>query len=360
MRAPCRFSISVKALVFCFFAALVAACAPAQSEAQRGEAETREAGSAEAPADDRAYYSAWTVITVGVADLDVALSLWVDEFGFNIVSRKDGGDADLARLWGLAPEDISRQALVRTGDAATGMIHFVEFNDPDPPVRRGANNYDLTPKNLDIYVRDIPQKVMDLKAKGERFRTDEADEFHATDGTVFREIHMLAHDDINVVMLEVVGEEKAYSHAGVAGIGPFVFIVPEAEIERDYFKSIFLVDKLNDNVFKGPEIEKTVGLPKGTELHISIWGREGFELGELEVIEYKGVSGDNLYPKAKPKALGILHIGYVVPDAAPLVNRLKARGVPVTHHGKVSTLIAEGEVISFASPAGLTIEVYER
>ena len=138
----------------------------------------------------------------------------------------------------------------------------------------------------------------------------------------------------------------------------FVFIVPDVEIESTFFQSLFLLDKLADNVFSGPEIEKIVGLPKGTALKIWIWGREGFEMGKLEIIEYQGVEGSNLYPRATPKALGVLHMGYAVPDTSLLKERLKAQNIPFTSYGQTNTLIGEGDMISFMSPAGMRVEVY--
>jgi len=358
-----------QALVYVLLASFLTACA--ESNIDQNNSNTAAKTVAELPADsssidksllvvDRNYYAAFTAITVGVADLNVALELWVDHFGMNIVSSREGSDPELERVWGLEPGDVSRQALLRTNSSPTGMIHFVEFNNPDEPVRKGAENFDLTPKNLDLYVKDLPAMIEELRASGAVFRTDTYSEFTSVEGIIFREIQMPSHDNINVVLLEIVGEEHNYSDKGVAAIGPFVFIVPDVEVESAFFQSLFLLDKLNENIFSGPEIEKIVGLPKGTALKILIWGREGFEMGELEIIEYQGVEGNNLYPRAKPKALGVLHIGYVVPDASLLKERLKTQNVPFTSYGETSTMIGEGEMISFMSPAGMRIEVYGR
>ena len=84
------------------------------------------------------HLSAWTAVTVGVADLDEALALWSDQLGFSLLGSAQGDDAALAELWGLDPDDIARQAIVRTNDSRHGMIHFVQFHDPYPPVRQGC------------------------------------------------------------------------------------------------------------------------------------------------------------------------------------------------------------------------------
>ena len=304
-------------------------------------------------------YAAWTSVTVGVADLDIALDLWVDTFGFGTVARTDGADAELGRLWGIDADDVSRQALIRTGESRHGMIHLVEFRDPDPPVRDGADVFDLLPKNLDVYVADMPARIVGLRERGHRFRTETYSEVTAPDGTRFREIHMPSHDDVNVVLLEVLDEPKPLTGEGYGGVGPLIFIVPDADAEKAFFESVFELDKLNDNLLDGPEIERMVGLPPGAALDVSIWGRDGYDLGGIEIIDYRGVEGQDRYPRARPKARGILHISYVVDDASALRQRLSARSVAVTDHGTRSTLVATGRAWSFASPAGLVIYVYE-
>ena len=304
-------------------------------------------------------YGAWTTVTVGVADLDAALELWVGQLGFEVDARHNGPDRDLATLWNLEPGDIARQAIVRTNNNRFGMIHFVEFREPGPPVRAGAAAFDLVPKNLDIYARDLPNKVKALRAWGASFRTDTHSEVTAPDGTQFREIHMPSHDHINVVLLETIGKELDWNAKGFSGVAPLIFIVPDSDTEKAFFQSIFQLEKLNDNILSGPEIERMIGLPPGAALDVSIWGKPGLSFGGIEIIEYQDVRGANLYPRAVPKSLGILHITYVVPSSTGLRARLAAQQVPIADHGELQTLVASGQVHSFSSPAGLGIYIYE-
>lgn len=329
-----------RTLVLACFATLLLACAAA-------------------PKSGSQPIAGWSSVTVGVKDLDVALDLWVDTFGFDLADRRTGPDTELARLWGLVPDDIAEQALVRTGNSHFGMIHFVEFNAPGLPVRQGAQVFDLVPKNLDVYVDDLPLRFVELKDAKRTFRTDNYSEVTAPDGTTFREIHMPSHDDINVVLLEVLGKPLPFSPRGYAGVGPLIFIVPDASTEKSFFENVMQLDKLNDNLLKGPEIERMIGLPPGAGLDVSIWGRVGNNFGDIEIIEYQGVRGRDLYPHTRPKSLGILHISYVVPDAAQLLYRLRAAGIEASHHGRIDSLTGEGVVSSFNTPAGLRIEVYE-
>lgn len=304
--------------------------------------------------------TSWAAVTVGVADLDAALELWVGDLGFSIVGRRDGADRDLANLWSIEPFDIRRQALLRSAGSSHGMLHLVEFDDPDPPVRAGAQVFDSLPKNLDVYVVDMPARLAELRASGRSFRNDTFSEVTAPSGVTFREMHMPVHDEINVVLLEVVGDRAAVRDGGFAGVGPLIVVVDDATPEREFYADIMGADKLTDNILEGPEIERMVGLPPGAGLDVSIWGRSDEPFGQIEIIEYRGVDGDNRYARARPKSLGVLHVSYLAPSLDPMRRTLDQHRIEFGEHGVVDTLYGRGAVMSFHTPAGFRIELHER
>jgi catechol 2,3-dioxygenase-like lactoylglutathione lyase family enzyme len=308
---------------------------------------------------DKNDMKAWTSVTVSVADLDVALDLWVGSFGLEVKSQKSGDDPDLASLWGLEPGEIKRQALVGTPGQNTGLMHFVQFSSPGQTVRNGAEVFDLCPKNLDIYVDDLPARAEELKQEGRKFRNERYSEATAPDGTVFRELHMLGHDDINIVLLQVIGKEMSYTKQGFAGIGPLITIVADATAERRFYQDVIDLDVLADNILDGPEIERMVGLPPGAALDVSIWGAEEQSYGQMEVIDYRGVEGNDLYPRANPPSRGILNIRYLTNAMQELKQRLDQAGISWSDQGQRSILTGQGNFIRFQSPAGLWIEVFE-
>jgi hypothetical protein len=110
----------------------------------------------------------------------------------------------------------------------------------------------------------------------------------------------------------------------------------------------------------GPVIEKMVGLPAGAALVLKVYGDPAEPLGRVEVIEYERTSGNNLFARARPPALGTLHVTYQVADLPPLLERLEDTGIAVTDHGNRLLLYGSGQVVSFHSPAGFRIEVQER
>jgi catechol 2,3-dioxygenase-like lactoylglutathione lyase family enzyme len=301
----------------------------------------------------------WTSVSVGVADLDETLDLWSGTFGLAILAQKYGEDPDLANLWGLSPDDIGRQALLGTPDADTGLIHLVQFNRPGPAVRDGAQVFDLCPKNIDVYVRDLPRRVEELKSDGRSFHNENYSEISAPDGTVFREIHMQGHDAINIVLLEVIGLELPFTQQGYAAVGPLVTIVGNAGAERRFYRDVMGLDVLNDNILEGPEIEQMIGLPPGSALDVSIWGRPGQALGQVEIIEYRGAEGNDLYSSAVPKQRGILHVTYAIEGLKDFTQLLDQSGIPWSDKGLRSILPGTGRFIRFQSPGGMHIEAFE-
>jgi catechol 2,3-dioxygenase-like lactoylglutathione lyase family enzyme len=306
----------------------------------------------------------WNSVTVGVADLDKALELWVGVFGFSKLATRDGEDAELAALWRILPSDIKRQALLGMPGSQYGRLHLVEFTEPGPPVREGAQAFDLCPKNLDIYAQDLPARVKEMQALGYTFRNAEPSEVTAPDGTRFREIHLPAHDELNVVLLELLAQENEFSEMefsakGFAGIGPLISIVGHAPTERDFYANVMGLDILNDNVLEGPEIERMIGLPPGSGLDVSIWGDDSELLGQIELIDYRGVQGNNLYPIAIPTQLGILHVSYQLKDLDAFKQKLHDAGINHSDREYRELIFGSGRFIRFRTPSGMNIEAFE-
>jgi catechol 2,3-dioxygenase-like lactoylglutathione lyase family enzyme len=302
---------------------------------------------------------AWSSVTVGVADLDEALSLWRTAFGLEVRFGREGADEDLSRLWNLPTDAIQRQALIAAPGVATGMIHLVEFTHPGPVIREGAQAFDVVPKNLDIYVQDMPSRVDALRKAGYRFRNEHYSEVTAPDGTQFREIHLPSHDGINVVLLEILGLTMPFNPVGFSGVGPLITIVNDAASERAFFQDIIGLSMLSENLLDGPEIEKMVGLPKGAALDVSIWGDAVAPFGQVEIIDYRGTQGKNLYPLTVPPNRGILQLKYQVADLDVFSVLLQQAGISHSLPVDVDVLPGKGRHLRFRSPAGLNLEAFQ-
>ena len=299
-------------------------------------------------------------LTVGVADLAPVRELWIDRFGLEVAATRGGADEGLAKLWGVSPDRIADQLLLRTPGAETGWLHFVQFSQPDAPVRAGAEPTDLCPKSIDVNCKDMPAVYAELIAAGCKFRSAVSE--YEVGGIRAREVQMPAHDETNIVLIEILsgGFEMKYSPAGYAALTSFVVIVPSTKIEASFYADLFDLDELMHHRITGPGIEEAVGLPSGTALDMRLMGREGNFFGRVELIEYEGLEGKNRFPMAKPPALGTLHCTFAVNSLDRFVERAAKMGVEVVAHENIETIFCAGTVYSVYSPAGLRIEIFQR
>ncbi|MEM1260790.1 MAG: hypothetical protein AAGH76_00190 [Pseudomonadota bacterium] len=298
--------------------------------------------------------NAWRTVSIGIADFGPVQKLWLDQMGFELVAEKAGPDAALAELWSIAPDTIAHQWLVACPNVNAGQLHFVQFTESVAAVRDGAAAFDLCPKNLDIYVDDIAARVTECKTAGFSFRTDEHADVKAPDGTQFREIHLPSHDAINVVLLEVVGQSLPFTPAGFAGVGPIVVTVDDANAESAFFEAMGFTPNAH-NVLSGPVIEKMIGLPSGAILDITMMGDKNHPFGEMEIIQYGGTNGRNLYASTQAPARGILELHFHTDDPDALSKTL---GRPITVLNVTDTLLARGPAYRLRSPVGLTVTLW--
>ena len=300
-------------------------------------------------------------IIVGVQNINEAIELWVNQFGLDIVSEREGIDADLSRLWQLDDDEITKQALLATPKIDVGKIHLVQFKNPSTAVRENANATDLGPKNLDVTCLDLPSKYDELIKMGYQFRSEYVGYQIESIGADVLEVQMPGHDHTNIIFVEQLGEKIQLSKRGYGGITSLVTIVSELDEETDFFMDIFsLKEALSEDLF-GEHVEKMIGLPKGGGLRLNLL--EGDELdryGRVELVAYIGAEKqDDLYKIANPPALGTLHCVFRVEDIDNIKNKLRKRSVSFKEHGLLDLIYGKGEIISFRSPAGLRIEVQQ-
>ena len=300
-------------------------------------------------------------IVVGVQNIDEATELWVDQFGLDVVSEREGIDSDLSRLWKLKDDEVIKQALLATPKIDVGKIHLVQFKNPSTAVRQNANATDLGPKNLDVTCLDLPSKYDELIKMGYQFRSEYVGYQIESIGADVLEVQMPGHDHTNIIFVEQLGEKIQLSESGYGGITSLVTIVSELDEETDFFMDIFsLKQALSEDLF-GEHVEKMIGLPKGGGLRLNLLeGDEIDRYGRVELVAYIGAEKqDNLYEIANPPALGTLHCVFRVEDIDNIKSKLKNRLVHYEEHGLLDLIYGRGEVINFRSPAGLRIEVQQ-
>ena len=82
--------------------------------------------------------------------------------------------------------------------------------------------------------------------------------------------------------------------------------------------------------------------------------------GQIEIIDYRGVVGSNLYPRARPKARGILHVTYAVPSLDDWQARLDELRIEYEVQTGVELIHGAGPVLALSSPAGFRVELHAR
>ncbi len=299
---------------------------------------------------------AYSYVVISVADMNAAMRLWRDRFGMEVSTVRSGNDPGLAKSWGLPPDGIVEQALLNTPGLIVGGVHLVQFRKPGPSVRAGAQPMDLVPKSVDIAVVDIEKRYGEMTDGGFRFRSP-IGKLNSQDGKLVLEAHTTGPDDINLVLVEQPGTPEPVSPKGF-GVAPQIVLTTDDNTrEANFLQQVLGLKEMSHNRFSGPSIEKTVGLPAGAALDIRIMGSPDSDFGRLEIVQYEGAKGTNLYPKAVPPARGMLGVTYVVTDLAPILERGKAYGIK--DHGRVRSILGEGRMASVTSPAGLRIDIVQ-
>jgi catechol 2,3-dioxygenase-like lactoylglutathione lyase family enzyme len=271
---------------------------------------------------------AYAYAVISVADMEQALALWSSRFGMQVIVRREG------RL-------------------------------PGPAVREGAAATDLVPKSVDIAVRDLPARHAELAAVGYRFRSP-IGRFE-TDGVVVDEVHLPGPDGVNLVFLEQQGKPEPVSPEGYGVAPQIVAISPDNLREKAFLEQVLGLEETSYHRFAGPEVERTIGLPAGAGLDIRIFGDPAYAYGRLEIVQYEGVMGADLYPRARPPARGLLSVTFFVPDVAAVLARAAAAASATTasfaapvDHGVRRTIFGEARIATLTSPAGLRIDLVQR
>jgi len=296
-------------------------------------------------------------VVIGVADMNEALDLWVGRFGMEVVARRPGADEELARAWQLPADGIVDQALLLTPGMQEGGIHLVRFRSPGAAVRDGAAPTALLPKSVDVAVRDIEDRYAELAAGGYRFRS-RVGVLETDKGEKVYEAHMTGHDGINVVLVEQPAHPETVSAKGY-GVAPLVVAVsPDNGREAQYLRQVLGLEELMHNQFSGPSIERTIGLPPGASLDVRILGDARRAFGRIELVQYRGVTSENRYPRARAPSRGQLSVTYFVDDLARWLAPPRADAV--TDLGRGAGIYGPGRMATLSTPAGLRIDLVER
>jgi catechol 2,3-dioxygenase-like lactoylglutathione lyase family enzyme len=295
---------------------------------------------------------------IGVGSMTEALHHWVDVLGFEIQAQRTGAHLSLEKLWQLPERSIKSQVLLCSSKGDTGKLWLVEFAHPQAPVRADSTVIDLCPKSINLALSDLPARYDELLQSGFEFRSPFVS--YPANGLTINEMQWLGTDALNVGMLELVGLRFSFNSSGYAGFTNFVSIVPDLEAETAFFHEVLGLPLYARHRLSGAAIETLVGLPAGTVLNMQVLGEHANALGRVQLIQYEGTHGNNLYPKACPPALGLLHATLVSSALPQLKERFASRQIEPQYYSSVETLWGNSEVLSCKSPAGLRLDIFSQ
>lgn len=300
--------------------------------------------------------TSWFYITVGVSNLDAALSFWRDRIGMDALYSVEGDDADLSRVWRVDRDAVTRQVVLSASHEPYGFMHLVEFDEPLSPVRLNSAVYDSLPKSIDFFVDDIVTRSRALNAYGYRFRSKEPQSFEV-EGEIIKELQMPGHDETNIVFIENPNVQRGFNSQGYVGVGMIITTIGDTPVEQTFFTELLGLSVVTSMDLAGPALEKATGLPSGTEWVIRIVGNRDSDIGQIEFVEYRGLDVENKYAQAVPGALGLTEVTYLRSDLQRVMYYLASNGYDFIVTSAINILGKCFDSVRTRSPAGMPIQI---
>ena len=318
-------------------------------------------------ADDAVMPEGFSEVVFSVSDLEGAAKFYQEVAGWD-VAHLANGDAALAKHWGLAEDQIIRQALLKNPGDDSGFLRLVAFPGAEQKqMRSSAQTWD-TGGIFDVNVRvlDIHTKFNQFRDRGWQFYSDP---IQFTFGPfVVWEVLTKGPDGVVFAMVERVQPPLE----GWPNVRELSHIFNSTQIVRDFDASLeFYRDKLGFKIYlehEGPSKEpgpNVLALPHNLAAEITrkvvILSPDGTNAGSVELIGFDGLTGADFSGLAAPPNLGILALRFPVDDLDAYQQRLADRGIAPINGPSTLTIEPYGEVeiMTIRSPEGAWLEFYQ-
>ena len=286
--------------------------------------------------------SAMRLATVGVSDLDNALSLFRDGMELQVEAEGDLSQA-LLKAWGLPSGTQARYAELSCKGYPIGRLRLVQYEPAATAQVRldhggggGDLGTDVGPKALDFYVADpITDSVQRIEALGYKFRSPPVK--HQIAESISEECLFSGPDGVPILIM-VGHRHAATSLRAGSPDGPFseiptisVVAGDLAATRRFYGEGLGLetvTDAETPDEYRDL-VDDLTGVPKGTRIHFLMYVEPNEPSGKILLVHFFDQTGKRLEQRAGPGKLGFSLLTHDCDDLDALHSRLQAIGSPI-------------------------------
>ena len=288
------------------------------------------------------YTGAMRMATVGVTDIDQALTLFRDIMELR-VEREGELPSSLLTAWGLGSGTTARFAELSCKGYPVGWLRLVQYSPAATEKVRldfGSENpdsgTDVGPKALDFYVEDpIAPYVEKIEKAGYVFRSPPVK--HQIGSTVSEECLFSGPDGVPILIM--VGHVHATTSMRPGSPdGPFSEIPTISvvagdldETRRFYGEGLGLIavgDDETPDEYRN-KVDDLTGVPHGTRVHFLLWADEGEASGKILCVHFFDRTGKRLTGRMTPGKLGFSLLTHDTDDLNALHGRLKDMGYEI-------------------------------
>lgn len=308
-------------------------------------------------------------VVFSVKDLQTAASVYTELLGWEIAWQGEG-HASQVDFWQLPPHCRTSEILLRFQGLAYGQIRLVQFDNVSQRlIRPGGQPFDTGGiMDIDLRVSDIDWCYAEMSERGWQpytaqpvvqtmgpFSVQEV-LFRGHDGVVIAFVHRTSPPHPNPFQL-TGGTSHVYLSA---------LVVRDIQVARHFFVDQLGFTLHNEIEFVGEEGRSIFNLPHNiaaqTKALLNIIGPNESREAMFDLIELKGIKGEDFSDNAVPPNRGILMYRIPVENIEAYAHFVQEKGVTLRCPLQEVTLGAIGLVKQFAvqSPDGVWLEFWEK
>jgi catechol 2,3-dioxygenase-like lactoylglutathione lyase family enzyme len=288
------------------------------------------------------YAGAMRMATVGVTDLDRALTLFRNIMELK-VEREGHLSGSLLAAWGLPAGISGRFIELSCKGYPLGWLRLVQYQPHasekvrlDFGEENADSGTDVGPKAIDFYVADpIAPYVEQIEHAGYKFRSPPVK--HQIGNTVSEECLFSGPDGVPVLIM--VGHVHAETSMRPGSPdGPFSeiptisVVAGDLEETRRFYKDglglVAVADDETGDEYRD-KVDDLTGVPHGTRVHFLLWADEGEASGKILCVHFFDQTGKRLVDRMKPGKLGFSLLTHDTDDLEALHERLSGMGYDI-------------------------------